>query len=76
MAAITFYQIGFFVMAGFSGGLFVGMRFAPPTEEIEIKLRRLTQKLRGKGNSINDGITIEDIIDILGEDTKNVSYIF
>lgn len=62
---MTFYQIGFFVLAGFSGGLYVGMRFGPPTEEIEIKLRRLTQKLRGKGNVISDGITVEDLIDVV-----------
>jgi hypothetical protein len=61
----TFYQIGFYVLVGFSGGLFVGMRYGPPTEEIEIKFRRLVQKLRGKDNVIADGITVSDIVDVV-----------
>ncbi len=69
-AGIGFYQIGFYVLVGFGMGLIAGVRVAPPTEDVEVKLGSLKLKIRGRNNTVTDGIDITDIIDIAEVDKK------
>ena len=70
VAGIGFYQIGFYVLVGFGLGLIAGVRVAPPTEDVEVKLGSLKLKIRGRNNTITDGIDITDIIDTAEVETE------
>lgn len=62
-----FYLYGFLILLGFGLGVIAGVRVAPATKDIEVTLHKLKQKLRGRDNTITDGIDISDVLDIFDE---------
>jgi len=63
-AVSILYQIGFFILVGFGLGVLVGVRVAPPTEDIEMKIGRLAFKVKGRKNTVTDGMDITDMLDV------------
>ena len=61
--SLIVYKIGFYaaiVLFGYIGGFISGVKLAPPTEDVEIKVAGLKIKVRGKGNVVTDGMDITD----------------
>ena len=58
------YQIGFYILLGFGAGVLVGVRVAPPSEDIEMKIGRLAFKVKGRKNTVTDGMDVTDMLDV------------
>ena len=77
LTALVVYKIGFylsFVLLGFAGGVITGVRIAPPTEDTEIQFGKIKWKVKGRKNTVEDGLEVTNIVDIAKQTTAKPTW--
>ena len=67
MAVSIFYQIGFYILIGYSLGVITTIKWwAPPENDIKIETKFGKLVIRGRNNTVSDAIDVTDIADVAG----------